>query len=58
MWLNTKKGKTNIMVDALSKRHALLSTLGVQIVVFDHIHELYANDFDFSSIFASCQKKA
>ena len=36
-----KKGKTNVIVDALSCRHVLFSKLGAQIFGFEHIHELY-----------------
>jgi len=35
-----KKGSTNIVVDALSRRHTLFSKLGAQILGFDHIREL------------------
>jgi len=36
-----KRGKGNIMVDALSRRHTLFSKLGAQILGFDHIKEIY-----------------
>jgi len=31
-----KKGKSNVVVDALSRRHTLFSKLGAQILGFDH----------------------
>ena len=36
-----KKGKSNVVVDALSRRHNLFSKLGAQIVRFDHVSKLY-----------------
>jgi len=53
-----KKGSTNIVVDALSRRHVLFSKLGAQILGFDHIRELYQEDQEFSSIYAQCQHRA
>jgi len=53
-----KKDSTNIVVDALSSRHALFSKLGVQILGFDNIIELYKEDHDFASIFAKCEYRA
>jgi len=47
-----KKGSTNIVTDALSRRHVLFSKLGAQILGFDNIRELYQEDQDFASIFA------
>ena len=53
-----KKGKTNVVADALSRRHTLLSSLGAQILGFDNIRELYVSDEYFSPIYASCGHKA
>jgi len=36
-----KQGKANIMVDALSRRHTLVSMLETKFLSFDHIKELY-----------------
>ena len=47
-----KKGSTNIVTNALSRRHMLFSKLGAQILGFDNIRELYKEDYDFASIFA------
>jgi len=55
--VNYKKGKTNVVVYALSRRHLLFSKLGAQILEFDHIHKLYSQDPEFSIIFANCQTK-
>ena len=45
-----KKGKTNVIVDALSKRHTLFCCLGAQILGFDNIRDLYALDEYFYPI--------
>jgi len=50
-----KKENTNIVVDALSKRHALFLKLGAQILGFDNIHKLYQ---DFAPTFAKYQHRA
>jgi len=46
-----KQGKANVVVDALSRRHTLLNVLDTQILVFDHIKEMYKDDLDFSHIY-------
>jgi len=53
-----KKGNTNIVVDALSRRHALFSKLGAQILGFENIPELYKEDQDFAPTFAKYQHKS
>ena len=45
-----KQGKENIVVDALSRRYVLLSTLNVRLLGFEHIKELYI-DGDFANIY-------
>ena len=49
-----KQGKNNVVADALSRRYALLNLLGSQFLGFDHIKELYHDDFDFSLIYQEC----
>ena len=44
-----KKGKSNVVVDALSRRYALFSTLETKFIGFEHIKELYDHDLDFAS---------
>ena len=53
-----KKGNTNIVGDALSRRHALFSKLGAQILGFENIPELYKEDRDFAHTFSKCQYRA
>ncbi|KAL2248274.1 UNVERIFIED_CONTAM: Transposon Ty3-G Gag-Pol polyprotein [Sesamum indicum] len=49
-----KKGKENIVVDALSRRYVLLSIMDAKILDFEFIKDLYANDVDFSKVFGNC----
>jgi len=53
-----KKGNTNIVADALSRRHALFSKLRAQILGFENIPELYKEDQDFAPTFANCRHRA
>ena len=49
-----KKGKSNVVADALSRRYTLLAKLGSQILGFDNICELYSHDPFFASIYFAC----
>ena len=51
-----KKGKENIVADALSRRYVLLNTLETKLLGFEFIKTLYATDADFKYIYASCEK--
>lgn len=53
-----KKGKENIVADALSRRYTLLSTLDTKILGFEYIKELYETDPDFSSVYVACEHAA
>lgn len=48
--IRCKRGNKNIVVDALSKRYTLISTLQAQLLGFEILKELYANDLDFEDI--------
>jgi len=49
-----KKGKDNIVADALSRRHALLSQLDAKILGLENIKDLYATDSFFVEPFDKC----
>ncbi|XP_071923174.1 uncharacterized protein [Coffea arabica] len=49
-----KVGKTNVVADALSRRHSLLTQLDAKLLGFELLKELYSNDPDFSGIYDSC----
>jgi hypothetical protein len=53
-----KQGKENVVADALSRRYALLSTLDVKLLGFEHIKELYAEDHKFCEEYRACEKIA
>jgi len=52
------KGKTSIVAYALIRRHTLSAKLRAQILGFDHIHELYSQDVEFSTIYKECLQKS
>lgn len=49
-----KKGKANVVADALSRRYVLLSTLETKVFGLEHIKELYEHDPEFSEKYAKC----
>jgi len=51
-----KKGKANVVVDAISRRHTLLNVLETQYLGFDHIKEIYKMTLIFLSSFKSAQR--
>ena len=51
-----KQGKENIVANALSRRHALVSILNSKLLGFEYVKELYANDDDFASVYGACEK--
>jgi len=53
-----RKGKTNVVVDALSRRHTLLVMLDVKLLDFEHIKELYLHIHGFSQAYALCHHNA
>ena len=54
--LSTKRGVQNVVADALSRKHSLLSTMEVKVVGFEILKELYAADPYFGSIWQECEK--
>ncbi|WZZ15735.1 hypothetical protein YC2023_108824 [Brassica napus] len=53
-----KKGKDNVVADALSRRHTLIVTMEAKIMGFEHIKESYATDLDFNEVFRNTEKGA
>ena len=52
--IHYKQGKENIVVDALSWRHILISTLDAKLLGLEHIQEFYSVDQDFREEYACC----
>ncbi|XP_016700286.1 uncharacterized protein [Gossypium hirsutum] len=50
-----KKGKENIMADALSRRYTLLSHLDSKLLGFVFLKDLYATNNDFGEIYVACE---
>ena len=53
-----KKGRVNVVVDALSRRYALLSTFETKVFGLEHIKSLYESDIYFSSKFLAFEHAA
>ncbi|MCV5002764.1 Ty3/Gypsy family RNase HI domain-containing protein, partial [Escherichia coli] len=51
-----KKGKENVVADALSRRYTLLSTLTTKLLGFEHLKKMYASDPDFADMFVICER--
>ena len=50
-----KSGVTNRVVDALSRRHSLLTEMKVEILGFDEMKELYVVDPNFFEAWRECK---
>ncbi|XP_010430868.1 PREDICTED: uncharacterized protein LOC104715124 [Camelina sativa] len=46
-----KKGKENMVADALSRRHALITTMDARVLGFESIKDAYAGDAEFGDCF-------
>ncbi len=53
-----KKGKENVVADALSRRFVLLNSVDTKLLGFEYIKDLYATDPDFSSVFVATKQGA
>ena len=52
-----KKGKENVVADALSRKNMLLTHLDVKIPGLESISALYATDHDFAKPYRLCALK-
>jgi hypothetical protein len=53
-----KKGQVNVIVDALSRRYALISILNARLLGFEQVKDHYANDSYFAKVIVECAKGA
>ena len=54
--LKHRSGKSNRVVDALSRRHLLLTVMQVEVVGFDELKNLYPEDPDFAKACKACKE--
>ncbi|KAF8048922.1 hypothetical protein N665_2351s0001 [Sinapis alba] len=54
--IKCKKGKENIVADALSRRHALIATIEAKVMGFKHIKYQYGGNPDFGQTYQQCKK--
>lgn len=50
-----KKYKENIVVDILSWRYKLLSSLNAKLVWFEYMEDLYIDDDFFGQVYEACE---
>jgi hypothetical protein len=51
-----KKGKDNVIADALSRRYSMLSQLGHKIFGLESLKALYGTDFYFKDAYENCRE--
>jgi hypothetical protein len=51
-----KKGKYNVIVDALSRRYTILSQIDHNFFGLESIKELYATNLDFKDAYENCRE--
>lgn len=52
-----KKGKENVVADALSRRHALIVTMEARVLGFEYIKDLYGEDPYFGESYKESGKE-
>ena len=50
-----KSGVTNRVVDALSRRHSLLTKIKIEVLGFDEMKYLYDTKTNFSKVWRECR---
>ena len=50
-----KKGKDNVVADALSRRNVLLNQLEVKVLGLENLKEMYNDDPEFSEPYNHCK---
>jgi hypothetical protein len=50
-----KKGKDNMVADALSRRNVLLNQLEVKVLGLENLKEMYNDDLEFSEPYNHCK---
>jgi hypothetical protein len=53
--IKNRKGKENVIADALSRRYALLTQLGYKIFGLETIKDQYVHDTDFKDVLLHCK---
>ena len=51
-----KKGKENVIADALSRRYTMLSQLDFKIFGLETIKDQYVHDAEFKDVFQNCKE--
>ena len=51
-----KKGKENVIADALSRRYTMLSQLDFKIVGLETIKDQYVHDAEFKDVLQNCKE--
>ena len=54
--LKHRSGRSNWVVDALSRRQLLLTVMQVEVVGFDELKNLYQEDLDFVEAWEACKE--
>ena len=53
---HAKKGKDNVIADALSRRYTMLSQLDFKIIGLENIKKLYMHDAEFTEVLNNCKE--